>query len=319
MLRKIALILLLVCAALFSHYGYGNTVQTVEVGDQLHIVYILPFENVSVSYGEEPNENGEPGTGNEEQETENSTPETVPRQPMYVSLYVDCSGVHVKASSAQEPLESADVSVYRIPKSPLLVLFSGSTDTNGTFVFNTTESKIGLIVSKKGYKYHESRYGIPILNCTVPEKNETVNPKPETENRTPETVNTTKPETQENKTNVSEGGIVVQPPAQVKTTPGAEPKYFGLSKGDLLLGLLAIVAVAVAYLVFGGKSVDPMLLPGGKEGDVSVDPMPLPKPAGKGGNVSVDPMPLPKPAKGKVSLDPKKKKGGKSVDPMPLP
>jgi hypothetical protein len=59
--------------------------------------------------------------------------------------------------------------------------------------------------------------------------------------------------------------------------------------GDILLPLLIIGAAILAYLVFGGKSVNPMPPPGGK----SANPMPPPK-----GKVSVNPMPPPKGKKG---------------------
>jgi len=279
-MNKIILILLVFASAIsIAHYGYVEPV-VVELNQSivLDVGSVISLENATLIQSN--------NTLNESVTAPPNTTQT--RIPMDVDVFADCQGIHVLAAVDSDPLAGADVTVYIDPKDPLILLSIGQTDENGEFDFNSTAQKIGIIVSKTGYKYFEGLFSVPSIDCsnrvneTKPEntiieangngsKNETVTTENETIN---ETENATL-QTQSNET--------------VGTYPVKEQDN-GLA--DLLLPVLVIAAAAIAYYVFRGDriSVNPMPPPKGKADKISVNPMPPPKE----GNVSVNPMPPPK-------------------------
>jgi hypothetical protein len=289
-MNKIALMLLLLGTLAIAHYGYGE--QTVIVLNEsliMEVGTIIPLDNITF-------------IENISESNESTDEDTTPKSKMNVTVLVDCLGIHVLADVESDPIAGADVTVYMDPKNPFILLSSGQTNEDGEYSFNTSAQNIGIIVSKKGYKYYEGLFEIPSINCSINEVNETTPENNITETTENESINET--QIVENET-INETKDVTEEP-QTNQTIGAPsaPKEQDTGLADFLLPVLIIAAAVIVYFVFrGGKvSVNPMPPPKEKKGDVSVNPMPppspeanpMPPPKGKEGDVSVNPMPPPK-------------------------
>ena len=313
MLKRLVFLILIIAAASFTHFNYGEAAQVVYIEPYQTIVttyQVIPLDNVSIAQSNQSPSSNQSSSTPPESSQENST-----LLNMQVNLSADCNGIHVYVSYNNEPLEAADVSIYRIPRIPdYFELANGRTDASGFFSFNTSESEVGMIVSKDYFQSQEMKFGVPSINCTpadskaevnttLPPVNETGLPQNETNDGTQ--INETKNTTANDSGHVPAQQPPVQQSSEARTAGQLPAQSFATPSFDWALPALLLAAAAAAYMIFG-------------RGRVSVDPMPPPK--GKGDNVSVDPMPPPKGGKSVDPMPPPKGKGGNvSVDPMPPP
>ena len=312
MLKRLVLLILLIAAASFTHYNYGEAAQAVYIEPYQTIVtayQAIPLDNITIAQSNQSSPSNRSSSTLTESSEENST-----LLNMQVNLSADCNGIHAYVRYNNEPLEAADVSVYQIPRSPdYFELSSGRTDALGYFSFNTSESEVGMIVSKKYFQSQEMLFGIPSINCTPADSKAEANTTLPLANETGLALNETKDGTATNETKnttANDSGNVPLQQGAVSQSSGQPPAGQGQTQaassqfGDILFPVLLLVAAIAAYLVFGtglegaSSGVNPGPLPKPAQNDTissGVNPGPLPKPANKKGNVSsgVNPGPLP--------------------------